>query len=224
MRRRTVNFKHIEASCKGEWLHSAKHGETRLLTNGHIMFPFTGEFEIPADVRDLPKAAELWAESLAKKPEPVEIGGLFDEGQHLCRKVGEVFVAERYMRCFGEGVTWTPTGKFDKPVLVHRDGELVGVVIGMKYAGKPNTDPEPTDVEVFAPFAGDENAWYLVDAKRLQSKLGQAREEMDELRDRLDEAQQDYDSASREVASLRARLAALGKPKAAESETEARCR
>jgi len=199
-----VNYQHLEAVCKGATLRTAKYGDQRLLTEGHIAFALADEFTV-GDTKEFPKLADLWRKALAVEVKPAKIGMCFGEGRQIARSVGNVWIAERFIRCFGLFATWT---LFDGMVAVH-NGVLLGVVMPIKpVMGEPACG-DITDADVFGPWACEENGWYLVDAKAIRNLLEEAEDSLDTAQEKLNEAESEVAEAEREVDSLRDRLEVL---------------
>ncbi len=202
-----INWKHVEALfLRAPVLLVSESGGLRLVSDGHILVPAAFTPVGDQKTKEQPRAKLLWESSLTVPVKPAKIGGLVRTAKgfpRIHRRIGDGWVGEQYFRCF-TGAAWTPTGDQTKPLLVHGNGVLSGIVMGTLLKDEPRDAicVEPTDAEVFGPLACAENDWYLMDEGAIRSRI-------DKTRDELDEAQRKFDSAHEELADLRARLKVL---------------
>lgn len=221
-----MNWGHINASCKGSSTIVIDADGVRVATEGHIAFVVGAGFDEPKSARgEYAPFLKSWREWTALPASPVAPGDLLGAGRNIGRWIGETYIAERFLRCFGLGVTYTPTGSSKCPVLVHADGALIGAIMPMTVDAAETLSPrgELTDEEVFAPYANADNEWHLIDRATLKKRLDEATGELWRARERLDEAQEDVDEYERDVDSLRKKLNAMPPASAVDASPAAAC-
>ena len=207
-----MNWKHIQSCMKPSYtLSSATVNGQQILTDGHVMFLFNGEFacpEIAEKRREYEPMAKLWVKLQSIPCNPASIGKCMLAIDKHIRQIGEIFIAERYYRCFGSEFTYT-TGKPKDAIAIHLNGKLIGAVMPMRVDLASECKTLPSDEEVFAPYADAENNFYLVTAERLKEMLESANNKLGTAEYQLDEAQAEVDECQTEVNSLRKRLKSM---------------
>ena len=183
----------------------------RILSNGHIALEVPSDYPVkPAKVQ--PKLLELWSQALLEPITPSSLGKICaatsDLSRHY-RKIGDHIFSEHYIRCFqGPNVTWTVS---QGRALAHdQEGKLIGIVMQCRFSDEiPSENQEPSDYEVFAPFSGPENDWYLVNAPTLKSRLKIVQEQRDIAEEKVREAEVELREAEAELTEIEQELATL---------------
>jgi hypothetical protein len=212
-----MNSDHVQACFAGAPVFAAELNGVTLVSNGYIAVQAWTNSRSPllGPARPMPKLAEIWGAALRVDVSPLPIGNTcHGTEQTISRQIGERWVRERHVRCFGPDVTWTLSPDNAEMLLVHSGGELIG--IATSSAQKPHGPLYSglTDRQVFGPMACAENGWYLLAAEDLAERIASTERDISRAEREREEAESELDEYAAELRSLRARLNAMA-PKGA---------
>lgn len=204
---------HIEAIAKSGDQMRANVYDSPVWSNGHIAVQ--GDF--PG--RLMPALPRLWTSIASRTSEIIAIpGAAAIEGEHVFRELLSesglcVWVDEAYLRCLAfENVT-IHIEAYDKPIAFRLHGQLIGIVMPFKKVFDLSPICEPTDEQVFASFACEENDFYMQskDAMRarLVEELKDARRELICANEKLAEAQEEVDEYESDVRMIELKIVAI---------------
>ena len=201
-----MKWNHVKALIAGRPLYTCEMDGKRLISDGHFAFILPDDAGIDVararDKRDLSALWKKWETFDLLPPENPE--ACYGEDRTLSRRIGKVYVAERYFRCFEPAATWHVARPVNaQPVYVFLDGVVVGLVMPRRKDVPGIAVAELTDEQVFAPFACHENDWYLVSDKVLAERIEAAESERERAEEAIEEAEGRLEDANNELRSIR---------------------
>lgn len=209
-----MNYEHLASTFGSGVAYAYRVDGERIVTNGHIAFIAPEDFAPKA--KEYKRLGELWEKHSKSTPAPIPLGKCIGDGTSIQRKIGKEIVQERFVRCFGDDVTWTAAPAPDQTLLVHRNGDLIGLVMPMKRETQVGTlwTKPATDQQVFAPYACQENGWYLIDGPMMDLRIEDAEEALNQTIERRESLEDEETLCRSELKSLRAARAAMEPVKA----------
>lgn len=174
-----MNMEHVKALAGGGRNRCTVHDGIALWSEGHVMGQATVE-----GANDTPSMAKKWDEMAQRKDEQLmELGVLYKFEKYVYRELKSprlrLLMDEAYRRTVQDdhGIRIYAGSDQKQPITFRRDGELVGVVMPVRFESTDTLAelPENTsDETVFAHLACSDNDWYLQGPEGLRKKLREA--------------------------------------------------
>lgn len=186
-----------------------------LWTNGHLAI----QADYPG--RQQERLASTWAANAAREDSLALPGNLYESAGAYVRGllVGDkeaVYVSEALYRALSESGVLAFATKDSDPVAFRDGGRMVGLLMPMRYRPDYAVATEtPTDAQLFAKYACEENGFYLQSKaelrKRFAAELRDIARELRDARGALNEAQESLDAFEEDHAAIMAKITALDK-------------
>lgn len=172
--------------------------------------------------RQKERLASTWATNASREDSLALPGKLYESAGAYVRGllVGDkeaVYVNEALYRALSESGASAFATKDSEPVAFRDGGRMVGLVMPMRYLPLEYTvaTEMPTDAQLFAKYACEENGFYLQSKaelrKRFASELRDVARELRDAREALNEAQESLDAFEEDHAAILAKITALDK-------------
>jgi len=203
----------IEAIAKYEHTYALNHNGTDLWTDGHLCLAA----KVSAETKQVDSIGTLWDRIQARQDSPLvrseaitkDFCGRFYRslnGEH-----GTFVVDEAYWRLVRNlGTPYATTEK--EPVAIRSNGRLTAMLMCMRSGGDcgEKTDIIPSDPELFARFACQENGWHLQGAKILGDELAKTSEQIACKKSQIADLESEVTGLEGLAADLRRRIKEAG--------------
>ena len=180
-----MNQDHLRAILSQDQVVAVEIAGRTIATEGHIAvamdWPLTKGRKKEKAVQPLISSWMRWT----AQNSPVVVPGekIYRQSNYITREIGATFIQEAFYQAFaGEGIAFHWDEDVNHPILVRDRFYLVGAVMPLRWTTAPGTPIEPTEQEVFAPFASSANGYYLQGDKVLKADIADLRKEIRDLR------------------------------------------
>ncbi len=219
-----INYAHVDALLKAaDQRYKYTVDGQQLVTQGHFIVVYDGKMDL-SEFEERPVEI-LWGklQSDFSKTSSGSYGKTYLEtgdNLHVHVAYGIVF-REAFARCF-PGAVFFKAPSLDKThgLGVTMRGELVAGLMGMRDTAIGSLPVEATDAEVFAPFACEENGYYLTEDDGLGQRVADLEEELEGEYLELKRLEDELGRCEKAIDQIKINLASLRKERAARHATE----